>query len=96
MVEDHAPMAAHAVAKAAAMVAPLRLLAAVELLAAAQAVDLRETGRATMGAGTRRAYAVVRARVPMLRDDRPLGPDIETVGAGLAAGELPVADLLAR
>ena len=33
---------------------------------------------------------------PMLDEDRPLGPDIETVGALLRAGRFAIADLLAR
>ena len=96
MVEDHASMAAHAVAKTGAIVAQLRLLAAIELLAAAQAVDLRGLSPSDLGTGVRRAHAAVRARVPMLDVDRPQGPDIEAIGAGIEAGEFPLADLLAR
>ncbi len=96
MVEDHASMAAHAVAKTGAMVAPLRLMAAIELLAAAQAVDLRQLSSRELGAGMRRAHAAVRSRVPMLDVDRPQGPDIEAIGAAIEAGEFPLADLLAR
>jgi histidine ammonia-lyase len=96
MVEDHASMAAHAVAKTGAMVAPLRLLAAIELLAAAQAVDLRGLSSHELGVGMRLAHAAVRARVPMLDVDRPQGPDIEAISAGIEAGEFPLADLLAR
>ncbi len=96
MVEDHATMAAHAVAKSGAMVRHLRMLAAIELLAAAQAVDLRGLSLPDLGAGARDAQATVRAHVAMLDGDRPLGPDIEAISAAIDAGEFPVADLLAR
>ena len=93
-VEDHAPMAPYVVAKTAAIVAKLQYLAAIELLAAAQAIDLRALP--VLGKGTQEAYAAVRARVPRLDEDRPLGPDIETVAALLAADGIATADLLSR
>ena len=95
-VEDHAPMAPYVVAKAAAIVAKLQYLAAIELLAAAQAVDLRGLPQTDLGSGTQEAYAAVRARVPRLDEDRPLGPDIETIAALLAAGGIATNDLLSR
>jgi histidine ammonia-lyase len=94
MVEDHATMASHTVAKAGAMSPHLRMLAAVELLAAAQAVDLRGLRSDALGGGARHAHAAVRAHVPMLDVDRPHGPDIEIVCAAIAAGALPMRDLL--
>jgi histidine ammonia-lyase len=83
-VEDHAPMAANVVAKTAAMLEPLRCLAAIEWLSAAQAADLRPLPPSAMGRGTAAAYRQLRATVPMLIEDRPLGPDIETAAALLA------------
>ncbi len=94
-VEDHAPMAPNAVANIESMLQPLRYLAAIELLSAAQAADLRAVPVATMGQGAAAAYAAVRATVPMLVEDRPLGPDIETVATTIGAGGLPATDLLA-
>jgi histidine ammonia-lyase len=96
MVEDHATMASLTVAKAGTMALHLRMLAAVELLAAAQAVDLRGLPDGALGCGTGHAHAAVRARVPMLDGDRPQGPDIENVCAMVAAGGLPFTDLLAQ
>ena len=89
-------MAPYVVAKTAAIVAKLRYLAAIELLAAAQAIDLRELPHAELGKGTQDAYAAVRARVARLDEDRPLGPDIETVAALLAADGIATTDLLPR
>jgi histidine ammonia-lyase len=93
-VEDHAPMAPLVVAKTAAIVAKLQYLVAIELLAAAQAVDLRELPQAALGQGTRAAYTTVRARVPRLDEDRPLGPDIEIIATLLAAGGIATTDML--
>ena len=95
-VEDHAPMAAHVIAKTAAMVPNLRYLAAIELLSGAQAIDLRATPLATLGRGAAAAYETLRARVPMLDEDRPLGPDVEIAAALLADGSLATAELLRR
>lgn len=95
-VEDHAPMAANVVAKTAAMVPLLRYLAAIEFLSAAQSIDLRATPPASLGRGAAAAYATVRARVPMLDEDRPLGRDVETVAGLLADGSIATVDLLRR
>jgi len=84
--EDHATMAPLAVRKTAELVARLRELVAIELIAAAQAVDLR--GSPALGRGTRAAYAAVRAVVPRLDEDRVLGPDVEAVAELLASGRL--------
>lgn len=94
-VEDHAPMAANVVAKTAEMVPLLRYLAAIELMTAAQAIDLRKLDRATLGRGAAATYRAVRAGVAPLYEDRPLGPDVELVAAMIAAGGLPQRDLLA-
>jgi len=96
MVEDHASMAPHTVAKAGTLVQHLRMLVATELLVAAQAVDLRGLSNEALGSGSRHAYAAVRARVSVLDVDRAQGPDIETVCAAVAAGSLPMSDLLTR
>lgn len=60
---------------------------AVELLAAAQAVDVSERQDGLSRAG-KAAYAAVRKLVPMLEHDRFMADDIERVAASLARGEL--------
>ena len=90
-VEDHAPMTANVVAKTATIVDDLRYVAAIELMIAAQAVDLTGIDRATLGRGARAAYDAVRASVPMLDGDRPLGPDIEIVERALRDGRFDLA-----
>ena len=86
-VEDHAPMTANVVAKTAAIVDDLRFLTAIEMLVAAQAIDLRELDRNALGRGTRAAFEAVRREVAMLDGDRPLGPDIEIVERRVRAGD---------
>ena len=93
-VEDHAPMAPYVVGKTAAIVTKLEYLAAIELLAAAQAFDLRDLHRTALGAGTLATYALVRSRVEWLDEDRPLGPDIESIASLVRIGRMPTTDLL--
>ncbi|WP_027050976.1 HAL/PAL/TAL family ammonia-lyase [Mesorhizobium erdmanii] len=83
-VEDHATQSLFAVSKCAGMIALWRRLIAFELMAAAQAVDLREG--LTLAPRTGAIYAAVRAHVSMLKNDRPLGSDAEVLHAMLADG----------
>ena len=85
-VEDHAPMTPHAIAKSVAIGERLRYLAAIELLTAAQAIDLRGVDPDTLGRGAKAAYDAVRKAVPTLDADRPIGPDIEAIERLVAAG----------
>ena len=85
-VEDHASMAPHVVAKTAQIVQRLIRLAAIELMVAAQAVDLRS---APLGAPLRKIHEAVRVRVNKLEDDRALGPDIEAIARLIDEGALP-------
>jgi histidine ammonia-lyase len=59
-----------------------RLLTALELVVAAQAVDLAQVRE--LGAGTGAIHAVVRELVEPMLTDRPLGGDVERVAAELA------------
>jgi len=77
--EDHVSMGANAARHALEILANVRTVLAVELVTAAQAVDLREGGVERLGRGTAAAYRQVRSRVRFLEHDRPLTPDIEAV-----------------
>jgi histidine ammonia-lyase len=59
---------------------------AIELLAAAQAVEFHAP--LEPGAGGRAARAAVRELSPRLKDDRSLSADIEAVAAAIADGSL--------
>ena len=61
-------------------------LVAVELVLAAQAVDLR--GRPALGAGTRRAYDLVRARIPFTGEGDAIPQDLEPVVELVRSGAL--------
>jgi histidine ammonia-lyase len=84
-VEDHAAQTPLAVAKCAEMIALWRRLVAFELIAATQAVDLREN--LALAPATKAVHAAVRAHVEMLQEDRPLGPDAEALYAALSSGK---------
>jgi histidine ammonia-lyase len=84
--EDHACMAMGVAEKLGEMVERVRYLIAIELLIAAQAVDLRGLDLAELSEGTRRTYHQVRALAPMLDEDRPLGPDIDRLQRAVTEG----------
>jgi histidine ammonia-lyase len=58
----------------------------MELMVAAQAVDLRKVPK--LGAGAQRSYDWVRGLSKMVDGDRALGPEIERVGEGVLEGAL--------
>ena len=74
-VEDDSTAATQAALRLRGQLDRLALLIAVELLIAAQAVDLASVSR--LGAGTAAAQRCVRELVDLVTDDRPLGPDVE-------------------
>jgi len=75
--EDHVPMSAFSARKCREIVRNTESVIAIELLCAAQAIDLFTNLKA--GDGTSIAYRVIRESVPSLEKDRILSPDIETV-----------------
>lgn len=87
--EDHVSMSAHAARKAAAVVANARRILAIEYLCAAQGLDLLHP--LAPAAGTGRAYALLRERVPMLREDRFPGPEVEAAEELIRTGRLRAA-----
>lgn len=92
-VEDYATVAPRVVAKTGEIVGKLALLTAVELINAAQAIDLRRIGSGgpeRLGSGAEQAYGWVRAQSAAIDDDRPLGPEIERIAAGLLGGKFAV------
>lgn len=79
--QDVVGMGPVAVRQARRLLANARRVVAIELVAAAEALDL--TGGDGLGDGTRAARAAVRRIVPPLDDDRPLGDDVERLAAAL-------------
>jgi histidine ammonia-lyase len=87
-VEDHAPMTLAVVEKLAESVERAHYLVAIECLIAAQAIDLRGLGADALGTGAATAYRRVRAEVPALDHDRPLGPDIDCLERLVRSGAI--------
>ena len=84
--EDHVSMGAHAALKLAQIHDQVRTVLAIELLCAAQGLDLR---RPLTSTGPLEAvHAAIRARVPAMMVDRPLAPDIVAVRRLIDDGSL--------
>jgi histidine ammonia-lyase len=77
--EDHVSMGAHAALKLAQVHDHVRTVLAIELLCAAQGLDLRRPLTSTRPLEA--VHAAIRARVPAMMTDRPLAPDIAAVRA---------------
>ena len=84
--EDHVSMGMTAALKARAVAENTRTCLAIELLVAAQALDLRLPGKA--GRGARAAHEAIRASVPTMEEDRELHLDIARVAALIDSGAL--------
>jgi len=87
--EDYNSMGAGAALKARQVTRNLRQVLAIELVLAAQALDLRAP--LTPGAGSRAAHAALRAAVPPLDTDRFLSADLAAALAVVEAGALEAA-----
>jgi histidine ammonia-lyase len=85
-IEDRMTMAPLAARRLSEMVSLGERLVSIELVVAAQAVDLR--GPPALGAGTRGAYELVRERVPFTESGDPLPQDLEPVRALIRTGAL--------
>jgi len=87
--EDFVSMGPTAARKAMEILHNVEYIVAIELLCAAQGVDLR--GPEKLGKGTKEAYLVVRKQVSQLKEDRPIYRDIEAVKNLIRNGELLIA-----
>jgi histidine ammonia-lyase len=84
--EDHVSMGTIAARKLMRVVEHTRTVLAIELLCAAQALDLR--GNLPPGAGVAAAHRALRAQVPHLEQDRLMSADIARANAMLEDGSL--------
>jgi histidine ammonia-lyase len=84
--EDHVSMGATAALKFQQIEGHVRDVLAIELLCAAQGLDLRRPLRTT--AKLEAIHAVIRAKVPAMMVDRPLSPDIAAVRELIDDGSL--------
>jgi histidine ammonia-lyase len=93
--EDHVSMGATAARHARAVLGHVEQIVAIELLCAAQALDLRlarlsdeRDGATAPGAGVAEAHRRIRERVASLGDDREPGPDLAAALALVQQGTL--------
>jgi histidine ammonia-lyase len=84
--EDHVSMSMGAALKAERAVHLATRIIAIELLCAAQAIDL--LAPLSSSRSLRRVHAALRERVPTLTDDRAPAPDIAVIAAWIAEGSL--------
>ena len=86
-IEDHASMAPLAVSTTSRLVSLLHRTVALELIIAAQAVDLRGDAGG-IGEGARVAYEFVRESVPVLTDETEWNADIQGLATQIGDGVL--------
>lgn len=84
--EDHVSMGAHAARKCRDIVTNTEDVIAIELLCAAQAIDLFTNMKA--GDGTMAAYEIIRSSVDYMKEDRILSSDIAKVRRLLKEGSI--------
>jgi len=84
--EDHVSMGPWAARKCAQIAENVQNVLAIELLCAAQGLDLRLPVRPAAALAT--VHDRVRAVVPHLERDRPVAPDVEALAALIRSGEL--------
>ncbi len=89
--EDHVSMGANAARHALEIIDNVRYILAIEMLTAAQAIDLRPDGPARLGRGTAPAHKIIRAHAAFLTHDRETSPDIESLARLIHSGELLLA-----
>jgi len=83
--EDHVSMGMTSAVKLRSIVENAENLVAIELLAAAEALEHRRPLKG--GAGVERAYGTVRKYAEPLLEDRALAPDIAAIATAIRAGE---------
>ncbi|MHA2271299.1 MAG: histidine ammonia-lyase [Candidatus Hodarchaeales archaeon] len=86
--EDHVSMSAHAGRKLRRIIKNVEEILAIELLAGAQAIDLRPATPSQLGPGTTMAYKAIRDCIPPLEEDRELAPDITKIADLIHSGIL--------
>lgn len=81
-------MGANAARHTLEIIENVRHVLAIEMLTAAQAVDLRQEGENRLGVGTAVAHLKIREEVEFLENDRALAPDIDALAQLIASGTL--------
>jgi phenylalanine ammonia-lyase len=87
--QDIVSLGTHSAATACDMTGLLRNAVAISLLAAAQAIDLRQ-GSGRLGAGTKPIHASLRTASAFVKEDRALDKDIRELSTRIVARSIPV------
>jgi len=82
--EDHVSMATYGARRLGQMAENSRHIVGIELLSAAQGIDLRRPLKTSPR--LTQAMTAIREQVAFLKDDRPLGPDITMMGTLIGEG----------
>jgi len=77
--EDHVSMGANGARHLWEILENVTNVVAIELLCAAQGIDLRENGSEKLGVGTGAAYLIVRTKVKKYDNDHEMSPDINNL-----------------
>lgn len=85
-IEDYNSFGPRAAAKAERAAVLARSVVAIELLCAAQGLEMHRPLRS--GEGVERLLEALREHVPTLTDDRPQTPDIEAIAALIASADI--------
>ncbi|MBI9046156.1 MAG: histidine ammonia-lyase [Anaerolineaceae bacterium] len=86
--EDHVSMGANAARHALEIIENVRFVVAIELLTAAQAIELRPDGPNRLGTFTKAAYIEIRKHVKFLEHDRQTTHDIDALVSLIQSGEI--------
>ena len=81
-------MGANAALHAMEIAQNLHYIIAVELLTAAQGIDLRKDGPKKLAPATLAAYQEIREKIKFLDKDRQLSPEIEDLVSIIRSGEI--------
>ncbi len=86
--EDYVSMGANAARHAMEITENVQYIIAIEMLTAAQAIDLRPAGPDMLAPATAAAHREIRRWVKPLQHDRELTPDIEALTALVRSGQI--------
>ncbi len=94
--EDHVSMATHGARRLLGMVKNAANIVAIEMLAAAQGLDLHSASAHLSSAPLEAARGCIRAAVPTLEDDRMMAPDITAIRKLVSSGAFLDIDSIAQ
>ena len=83
-IEDHVSMGMTSARKLKQIVHNTQVVLTIEMVAAAQAIDLQKIKH--LGKGTKKTYKALRSKVPPLKNDRIISEDIQKAKQVITGG----------